>query len=331
MCRLADRAGVRGVSRLLLAVLLTATASPPETLIHHDQYHWLAQPRAGRTALAWLEQANGYAPAEDQGLWVADSAGRSPVKLADEADRAPVWSPDGRRLAWLDDDHQLHSARADGSDARLLAVAVESFAWSPDGERLAVETRGGELRVGERTLLRVGALDGCAWSPDGRTLAAWREGRAWLVRLADGRPRRLAQRAVVDVGFAPDGRLTVVCGARRLTVWLGGRRRLVRTGSDGRLVWSPRGDRFALSCVRDGRAVVGVFARDGRALGDWQAGTSPRWSPDGGRLAWVDGEALRVDGRLVLRQAGLAADWDWLGVDAVVVAHDHQLDRYALR
>jgi TolB protein len=59
-------------------------------------------------------------------------------------DDHPVWSPDGRRIAWIHDEQLLYVGDADGLDARPVGQPVEDVApaWSPDGRSL--------YEVGER-------------------------------------------------------------------------------------------------------------------------------------------------------------------------------------
>lgn len=78
-------------------------------------------------------------------LWVSGADGSSPRRLTtgDASEHFPVWSPDGRWIAyatWERDRGHLYKVRADGSGSpvRLTAAAglyVEP-AWSGDGERI---------------------------------------------------------------------------------------------------------------------------------------------------------------------------------------------------
>jgi len=112
--------------------------------------------------------------------------------------RAPAWSPDGRRLAFVvkDADHpegSIWTANADGSGAALLSgggtvcpVGLFHPAWSPDGTKLAVVCypNGDDhesvavIDLATTSIRRLAdfthpdAVDSApTWSPDGRTIA----------------------------------------------------------------------------------------------------------------------------------------------------------------
>lgn len=102
-------------------------------------------------------------------------------------ERAPVWSPDGKRVAYLSDatgEYEIWVRAADGSlEPKQLTRdgAPWKFdpAWSPDGKKLAYGDRRHRLRVldvesGAVTDVDTGTredLDTYVWSPDSRWLA----------------------------------------------------------------------------------------------------------------------------------------------------------------
>jgi dipeptidyl aminopeptidase/acylaminoacyl peptidase len=89
--------------------------------------------------------ANAYRSA----IWVVPFAGGVPRQLTSGTarDRAPLWSPDGRWLAFLSDragKPQIFVMPTDGGEARQLTdglVGVEGLAWSPTSDRLAFIAR----------------------------------------------------------------------------------------------------------------------------------------------------------------------------------------------
>ena len=133
------------------------------------------------------------------------------------AERGPVFSPDGQRLAYFSDaggEYALHIARLDGGERERTVVPIEAspsfyrqLVWSPDGRHLAftglklglwlaeVET-GSVRRVAVSTYLAQEEFHP-SFSPDGRYLA-YAEGLpthqrvVWVVDLASGERRRVS-------------------------------------------------------------------------------------------------------------------------------------------
>ena len=145
----------------------------------------------------------------------ADGSGLRRLTRNTVGDRNPVWSPDGRRIAF-ESDWQLNVMNADGSgQRRLTRNGGRNFApaWSPDGQKIAFERRTGRKKYGpcngcgrastfeiwvmnangsgQQRLTTQGAQPG--WSPDGQKIGfmSERDGNAEIYAMnADGSAQR---------------------------------------------------------------------------------------------------------------------------------------------
>ena len=237
-------------------------------------------------------------------------------------DWAPVWSPDGQRLAFAssrDGNTEVYVMDADGTNPTNLTQNADTdgwnLVWSPDGQRLAFTSeRDGNTEVyvmdadgTDPTNLTQSAGDDWApvWSPDGQHIAftSNRDGNTEVyVMDADGTdPTNLTQSAGDDWApvWSPDGqRLAFLSnrdGNAEVYVMSSDGSDLTNltqdAGIDGNPVWSSDGQRIVFESNRDGNTEVYVMAADGtdptsltyHFSGEW----SPVWSPDGQRLVFL--------------------------------------------
>ena len=240
-------------------------------------------------------------------IWMMDADGKSATALTDGEfnDSAPIWSPEGLRIAFVserDENQEIYAMNMDGSNpVNLTNHEADDWtpAWSPDGTELAFSS----MRDGNWEIYVMWS-DGAdpirltddpesdfapTWSPDGKSIAfASKRDGDWDIYVMDR-----------------DGK-----NVRQLTN---------ATGSDLSPVWSPDGKYIAFESTRDGNADIYRMKADGveevnlsqNALADdhW-----PTWSPDSGRLAFCSNHGGNWDIYVMSSEGGeainLTADED---------------------
>lgn len=202
------------------------------------------------------------------GIFVWERNGR--VRLFARAGKAPAWSPDGRRIAYVAPAElgatDLYVADADGSHRAPLTRSEASDEFSPD------------------------------WAPDGRSLVVERNGILVVVR-ADGAVERVLT-AGREPAWSKSGRIAFVSdrsGSEDLyaidSTGRGLRRLTTSPAVESAPAWSPDGRRLAFVSA-DGLAVdlyvLNLAAGSVAQLtADPFTEGSPAWSADGRTIAFV--------------------------------------------
>jgi dipeptidyl aminopeptidase/acylaminoacyl peptidase len=208
------------VSGLLVVAIVEAAAPRAANAIAN---HNGAAATSGRIAYSASEMTTDSPMGATQNVYSSTPSGAG-VRLVARDATDPVWSPDGRWLAYVHNS-ELWRVRADGSGRRQVSLAATEPTWSPSGRRLAF-TRTSEVMVDgypeQRSAIYVVRRDGTGtrkvhsgwgptWSPDGHAIAFTYQG-SWLAAIwPDGRRFRVLRKGVSpsQIQFAPVGRRLV--------------------------------------------------------------------------------------------------------------------------
>jgi dipeptidyl aminopeptidase/acylaminoacyl peptidase len=218
---------------------------------------------------------------------------------------APLWSPDGRRLAYvLDPDgseqYDIYTYNLDTGQHNNLTPhtpdAIQpGFSWSPDAHWIAFASD----RAGRFDSYRIPLPGGPAcklfdlpysawkvcWSPNGR----------WIAVVVEAKGQDF-NTFIVPIG-----------GGEPFAIALNGEPLNAKD-----VAWSPEGDRLAFSSDLGGMFNVGLFHVESRQISwltnDQEDKETPAWSSDGQRLAFVSArgpqtflEVLDIEGKSTAR------------------------------
>jgi Tol biopolymer transport system component len=260
-------------------------------------------------------------------IYVMNPDGSNPTKLGSwfGVPNTFCWSPDGTRIAFIDEDGWLCSVNADGTSlSKLAEIPSYSISWSPDGRKIAagcfdqdiytVDVATGKLK---NLTNSPGIKEGSpSWSPDSKKIAFVVSDPPYCdigLMDADGgnRTTLISDRGIYnELAWSPSGEKIVY-------IWDSG----VEPGREGICYdicvvdtkdyhktnltcsshdddrepsWSPDGKKIVFSSRRQVTDMqIYVMNADGSQLTKLTTGDSskysPSWSPDGRRIVFTSG------------------------------------------
>jgi dipeptidyl aminopeptidase/acylaminoacyl peptidase len=147
--RLSRVGGVLAVAALgmSLAVPTQAQLKHPITFEDMMKLHRLSEPAIsadGKWAAYTVSTPDMDANRNASNVWIVSTAGGEAVQVTQSGhDSSPVWSPDGKTLAFISSrsgDSQIYLLSMEGGEAKkltTLSTGADLFQWSPDGKTIA--------------------------------------------------------------------------------------------------------------------------------------------------------------------------------------------------
>ena len=273
------RAGRRSATRFLIVlsagVLLAGLPGAAAAISH-----------AGGTATGLIAFTSDRTGTSQLYVMRGDGSNQKRLTKGKWANVLPVWSPDGKRIAFTRlqgkglNAFGVYTMNVDGSRQHKLATGIGG-AWSPDGKRIAylrlLTQTNSEIYVidsdgsGQRRLTTTKASEAVpSWSPNGTQLAF--------------------DSSLPDSGGSPEDHLYVMnadgSGPRRLTFI---ETELFSTSPD----WSPDGKKIAFVSWKGTISTINPDGTDEKALRTQKESASSIndanlvWSPDGKKIAFI--------------------------------------------
>jgi dipeptidyl aminopeptidase/acylaminoacyl peptidase len=244
----------------------------------------------GNTVAYTVKVSNLDRDRQQSDLWRVDYDGQDRTQLTatpNDDEWAPAWSPDGRWLAFLADrggddaEAQVWVMPARGGEARALttvAQGVIDFAWSPDSRRLALIIADAVRPAGTPKPKNPPPIvtERFHFKRDVDGYLGAQRSHLYLFEIATGQLTQLTsgERDESVPSWSPDGRQIAFLTQRG--------EEANRTGQ----LWLHLIEPGAGAAERPLAALQGTF-------GDTPAGLRPQWSPDGRRIAYLQGGEAR--------------------------------------
>ncbi|MCL4297896.1 MAG: PD40 domain-containing protein [Anaerolineae bacterium] len=215
----------------------------------------------------------------------ADGTGVTALSPEGEDDTAPIWSPDGQKIAFVstrDGNREVYLMDADGQNVvNITRHPADDWtpSWSPDGKRLAFSS----IRAGnwEIFIVDLACLSNPEICPDQTTqLTTDGNGNLGPVWSPDG--SRIAYSSKAPGNWDLFTMTTAGSDVRQVTT---------DPANDLSPAWSPDGTKLAFETNRDGNVEIYVVDANGSAIQNVsnysQANDhGPTWSPDGQQLVF---------------------------------------------
>jgi Tol biopolymer transport system component/tRNA A-37 threonylcarbamoyl transferase component Bud32 len=260
----------------------------------------------------------------------------TPISRDEATERHPVWSPDGKSIAYTADMHgiyQVFTKVVGAPDTAQLTHATGSCGkpmWSPDSATIYYVSHGDLWSVGASggtpELVMANASE-TALHPDGKTLVFNRDGKRWAGPLRGGTPTELTQGPqgdITSISFSPDGSKLAVVADR--TLWIlpypsGTPRNIGIVGPD--VSWFPDNRRLLINGGNFNNTMSVLDSTDGssrviyRVTGMFRdVSVSPGGKKiiySGGTAEWNVLEISLPDGRIHTVVGGGGVSWqpDW--------------------
>lgn len=248
---------------LAIKAVQGAVVSPDGSQVIYTVAQWEPdQDRMERRTRVWKVATSGTAPARQ-------------ITFGERADTQPQWSPDGAYISFIssrggaDAKSQIYLMYADGGEAWKLTDAkenVSSYSWAPDGSRIAYVTT--DPRTAEEEAAIKKRDDERVFEGD------FRYQHAWVVDVATKQSTRITAGTEFTLqgapSWSPDGR-RLVFGAAATPMLRDNRRDIYIAEVSGQPANGPTGQPAKVEKIST----------------NWGNDAQPRWSPDGGTIAWV--------------------------------------------